>query len=62
MAPAISEHKDFKYGLEEFKNAYKMGLGHVSLALGRRLCYKILSHNWTQVTALLKQCSQMNEQ
>lgn len=53
MAPAISEHKDFKYGLEEFKDAYKMGLGRVSLALGRRLCYKILTRNWTQVTALL---------
>lgn len=53
MAPAISENKGFKYGLEEFKDACKMGLGCVSLALGRRLCYKILTDNWTQVTALL---------
>lgn len=37
MAPAISYHKDFKYGWEEFKNAHKMGFGYVSSALERRL-------------------------
>lgn len=40
----------------------KLGLALGSLALGRRPCCKILTHNWTQVTALFSYRSQMNEQ